>query len=75
MEGTEDFCFDDFRLRPVNVDEWEGQIFVNLDPQAEPLLNALRELPEQAAKFKFGADEVGWPSRLPHAMQLEGVHR
>jgi choline monooxygenase len=54
MDGTEDFRFEDFRLRPVHVDEWEGQVFVNLDPQAQPLQVALRELPEQAAKFKFG---------------------
>ncbi len=54
MEGTEDFRSEDFRLRPVKVDEWEGQVFVNLDDNAEPLKAALRELPEQAAKFRFG---------------------
>jgi choline monooxygenase len=82
MEGTEDFCFEDFRLRPVNVDEWEGQIFVNLDSEAEPLLKALRELPEQAAKFKFGQMKLA--GRRDYPMQcnwkvyidnyLEGYH-
>jgi len=54
MEGTKDFCAEELRLRPVQVGEWEGQVFVNLDADAEPLLAALRELPAQAAKFKFG---------------------
>lgn len=53
MEGTKNFCFEDFRLRPVQVDEWEGQIFVNLDDAAAPLMAELRELPSQAEKFRL----------------------
>lgn len=82
MEGTEDFCYDDFRLRPVQVDEWEGQVFVNLDPNAEGLQVALRGLPEQAAKFRFGSMKLA--GRRDYHMQcnwkvyidnyLEGYH-
>ena len=27
MEGTQNFCAEDLRLRPVQVGEWEGQVF------------------------------------------------
>lgn len=54
MDGTEDFRFEDFRLRAIRVGEWEGQVFVNLDQEAEPLAASLRELPGQAKKFRFG---------------------
>jgi choline monooxygenase len=53
MEGTENFQFEDFRLRSVRVEEWKGQVFVNLDPEAEPLEPSLRELPGQVEKFHF----------------------
>lgn len=82
MDGTANFCADDFRLRPVNVAEWEGQIFVNLDPDAPPLLHALGELPAQAAKYKFG--DMRLAGRRDYPMQcnwkvyidnyLEGYH-
>ncbi len=82
MDGTANFCAEDFRLRPIHVGEWEGQVFVNLDPDAEPLLTALRELPEQAAKYRFG--ELKFAGRRDYHMQcnwkvyidnyLEGYH-
>ena len=53
MEGACDFSHADFALRPVQAAEWEGLVFVNLDPAAEPLTTALGELPAQAAKFDF----------------------
>src|SRR5436853_248463 len=51
MEGTEDFRFEDFALRPIRAAEWSLWVFVNLDPNADDLLPALREVPSQAAKF------------------------
>jgi choline monooxygenase len=54
MEGVQNFCAEDLRLRPIQVGEWEGQVFVNLDPGAAPLLNSLHQLPFQAAKYNFG---------------------
>ena len=54
MEGTKNFCAEELRLRAVQVGEWEGQVFVNLDAEARPLMDALRELPAQAGKFGLG---------------------
>jgi phenylpropionate dioxygenase-like ring-hydroxylating dioxygenase large terminal subunit len=53
MEGVEDFSKEQFGLTPVRVEEWEGLVFVNVDANAEPLRQSLRELPQQAAKFSF----------------------
>ncbi|HEU5402041.1 MAG TPA: aromatic ring-hydroxylating dioxygenase subunit alpha [Terriglobales bacterium] len=82
MDGTENFHFEDLRLRSIRVDEFEGQVFVNLDPDAEPLRTSLRELPEQARKFRFG--EMKLAGRREYQMQcnwkvyidnyLEGYH-
>ncbi len=51
MEGTEEFRFEDFALRPIRAAEWSLWVFINLDPNAEDLILALREVPSQAAKF------------------------
>ncbi|MBV8673597.1 MAG: aromatic ring-hydroxylating dioxygenase subunit alpha, partial [Acidobacteriaceae bacterium] len=67
MEGTENFCAEDLRLRAVQVGEWEGQVFVNLNPSAPPLIEALRELPEQAGKYRFG--EMKLRGRREYHMQ------
>ena len=82
MEGVANFCAEELRLRPIQVGEWEGQVFVNLDPDAPPLLNALRELLEQAGKYRFG--EMQMRGRREYYMQcnwkvyidnyLEGYH-
>ena len=82
MDGTANFNPEDFRLRPIQVAEWEAQIFVNLDPDAQPLLTALRELPQQAAKYNFG--KLSLAGRRDYHMQcnwkvyidnyLEGYH-
>jgi len=53
FEGVQDFRPEEFTLAPVRTEEWSGLIFVNLDANAEPLIQSLRELPEQAARFGF----------------------
>jgi len=53
IEGVQGFRPEDFALAPVRVEEWFNLVFVNLDPEALPLLNALGELPKQAGKFPF----------------------
>ena len=53
MEGVSDFRYEDFSLRPVEAAEWGAWVFVNLDENAEPLAAALRQLPQQAARFGF----------------------
>ncbi len=52
-EGVENFRVEEFALRSVRTEEWGGQIFVNLDDSAEPLLQWLGEMPQQAKRFGF----------------------
>ncbi|HEV7527034.1 MAG TPA: aromatic ring-hydroxylating dioxygenase subunit alpha, partial [Acidimicrobiia bacterium] len=42
---------DDLALAPVRVDTWGGFVFVNLDPNAEPLLDYLDPLPTLLAPY------------------------
>ena len=53
IEGVKGFRAEDFALTPVRTEEWFNLVFVNLDPQAPPLLETLGELPRQADKFPF----------------------
>jgi choline monooxygenase len=53
FQGVEDFDRKDFGLTPVRLEEWSNLIFVNLDPDASPLSEALGELPTQLEKFAF----------------------
>ena len=53
FEGVEGFRPKEFSLAPFRVEEWFNLVFVNLDPQAEPLTSALGALLNQAAKFPF----------------------
>ena len=52
-EGVQNFHHRDFGLTPVRTEHWSGLIFVNLDPEAQPLRALLGQLPEQAAAFEF----------------------
>ncbi|MGA8491202.1 MAG: aromatic ring-hydroxylating dioxygenase subunit alpha [Terriglobales bacterium] len=53
FEGQPGFSPCDFALTPVRVAQWFNLIFVNLDPDAEPLLKTLGNLPEQVQRFDF----------------------
>ena len=55
MDGVEGFRHEDFSLAPVRCEEWFNLVFVNLDPQAPPLLETLGVLPEQAGRFDFNS--------------------
>ena len=44
---------DDVRLAPVRVDTWGGFVFVNLDPDAEPLLDFLDPIPTLLAPYRM----------------------
>jgi choline monooxygenase len=52
-EGVQDFRPEEFGLRPVRAEEWGGQVFVNLDDSATPLLQWLGQMPQQAQRFGF----------------------
>jgi choline monooxygenase len=53
FEDVQDFDPAYFTLAPVRAEEWFNLIFVNLDPNAMPLLESLGELPKQAERFDF----------------------
>jgi choline monooxygenase len=53
VEGVQDFDAKQFALVPVRTEEWFNLIFVNLDPNAVPLLRSLGELPQLAQRFGF----------------------
>ncbi len=53
FEGVEDFRSEEFGLVPVRAEEWSGLVFVHLDPNAEPLRDALGELPQRLERFGF----------------------
>jgi choline monooxygenase len=53
IEGVEGFKAEDFALAPVRCEEWFNLIFVNLDPDAQPLAESLGELALQAERFPF----------------------
>lgn len=42
-QGTEGFDFKNCRLSPVQIGEWAGWMFVNFDPDCEPLERAVDE--------------------------------
>jgi choline monooxygenase len=51
VEGVEGFRPEDFALVPVRTEEWLNFVFVNLDPDAEPLRESLSELTRQVERF------------------------
>ena len=53
FDGVEDFDPREFGLVSVQLAEWFNLVFVNLDPEAPPLLEHLGDLPAHAEKFDF----------------------
>jgi phenylpropionate dioxygenase-like ring-hydroxylating dioxygenase large terminal subunit len=53
IDGVQGFKAEDFALVPVRCEEWFNLVFVNLDPNAAPLLASLRDLSNQAQRFPF----------------------
>jgi len=53
FEGVEDFDKCDFGLHPIRVETWGPFAFVNMDPDAAPLLEVLGNIPEETSKFNF----------------------
>ena len=51
FEGQSGFDAGEFTLAPVRAEEWSNLIFVNLDPDAEPLMGTLDSLSQQAERF------------------------
>jgi len=53
VEGVEFFDRSTMGMVPLRLETWEQFIFVNFDPQAEPLTAFLGEIPLQARGFQF----------------------
>jgi nitrite reductase/ring-hydroxylating ferredoxin subunit len=43
----------DFRLHEVRIEAWAGFIFINFNPDAEPLLQQLAPMPEHFARWRI----------------------
>ena len=66
---------DDLALAPVRVDTWGGFVFVNLDPDAEPLLDYLDPLPTLLAPYHLDADAAARVAQHDHRRELESGRR
>jgi choline monooxygenase len=53
VEGVEFFDRSTMGMVPLRLETWEKFIFVNFDPNAEPLSAYLGEIPQQARGFQF----------------------
>jgi phenylpropionate dioxygenase-like ring-hydroxylating dioxygenase large terminal subunit len=53
VEGVEFFDRTTMGMFPLRVETWEKFIFVNFDPEAEPLSAYLGDIPQQARGFQF----------------------
>jgi choline monooxygenase len=53
VEGVEFFDRSTMGMVPLRVEVWEQFIFVNFDPQAEPLASYLEKIHEQVHGFQF----------------------
>jgi glycine betaine catabolism A len=47
------FCREDYPLNRVQTAVWDGHIFINLDPHAEPLEKQLADLPQKFAPWRM----------------------
>ncbi len=55
MDRTELFDRADFSLVPLRVESWQGLVFVNLDPSAEPLDRCVAGIAERIAPMRLDA--------------------
>jgi choline monooxygenase len=82
VEGVEFFDRSTMGMVPIRLETWEQFIFVNFDPNAEPLSAFLGEIPRQARGFQFAGLQLA--ERRDYVIQcnwkvyvdnyLEGYH-
>jgi Rieske 2Fe-2S family protein len=53
MDEGSGFCREDYPLNKVEAAVWDGNIFINLDSQAEPLEKQLADLPRKFAPWRM----------------------
>ena len=54
MDEGSGFCREDYPLYKVQAEVWDGNIFINLDPHAQPLSTQLADLPQKFASWHMG---------------------
>ena len=59
-EGCPDFGDADLSLEPVQVGTWGGFVFINMDPQAEPLADYLAPVPRYLDPFELEKLRYRW---------------
>jgi len=66
-DGCSHMSDDDLRLKEVKVDTWAGFVFINMDPEAEPLAKYLDPVPEYIDCFQIETMRYRWYKsiRLP----------
>jgi phenylpropionate dioxygenase-like ring-hydroxylating dioxygenase large terminal subunit len=47
------FCREEYPLHRVNIDEWDGHIFINLNPDPVPLDVQLEDLPRKFSRWQM----------------------
>ncbi|MFV1987734.1 MAG: aromatic ring-hydroxylating dioxygenase subunit alpha [Gemmatimonadota bacterium] len=58
MDEVPSFCKEDYPLHPVSVAVWEGGVFLNLDPAAEPFETTFAPLMGRFDRWRWGELEV-----------------
>ena len=51
---------EDLKLIECQVDTWAGCVFINMDPEAPPLLEAMKPLPDMLDSLLIGEMRVDW---------------
>lgn len=59
-EGCPEMAAEDLALPQVKVDTWQGFVFVNFDPDCEPLAQFLAPVPAFCDGFEFGKMRFWW---------------
>ena len=59
-DGCPKMSAEDLRLPAVKADTWQGFVFVNLDPDCEPLATFLDPMPAFCDGFEFGEMRFWW---------------
>jgi phenylpropionate dioxygenase-like ring-hydroxylating dioxygenase large terminal subunit len=59
-DGCPTFQKEDLRLQEVRIGTWGGFVFINMDPDAEPLLEFIHPLPEFLDFLKFEDWRYRW---------------
>lgn len=59
-EGCPDMAAENLSLPQIQVDTWQGFVFVNFDPDCEPLAQFLAPMPAFCDGFEFGQMRFWW---------------